>query len=154
MTEISEAMVFSGDGLLLGKAWSEENGHWVRVQLDADPNESHPFMGIKHGKNGQRMFCTFTLRGDDEQLQHKDDAKKKPKRSWDELKPSEQAGILCNDDKFNLFVDETTGGLMSPAEFIRSEFEIVSRSELNDIPDAWNAFVSKWRDRKQHRAWS
>ena len=79
----------------------------------------------------------------------------KPKKHWDELKPSQQAGIVCNDHRF----DDWLGGpapearwdgetiaaapdFTSAADYVRWYCGVSSRSELDTDPAA----AKRWRE--------
>lgn len=62
----------------------------------------------------------------------------KDRRAWDELRPSQQAGILCSDVGFQKFVSEETGWACDEADaaaWLRAELDITSRKELDLRPD-------------------
>jgi hypothetical protein len=62
----------------------------------------------------------------------------KERRSWDELRPSQQAGILCSDVAFQQFASKQTGWQCDEedaAAWLRAELDISSRKELDLRPD-------------------
>ena len=72
----------------------------------------------------------------------------KPHKNWDDMSYSQQSGVLCNDDDFRRFVQESHNSY-SPVDFVRSFCEVVSRSEL-DTPGAaatkWEILVEEYRN--------
>lgn len=69
-------------------------------------------------------------------------------RALSDLPPAQQAGILCNDPRFQQFVGARlikSGATMSAsgcAEYIRRACGVASRRNLNDIEDAATAFAA------------
>jgi hypothetical protein len=61
------------------------------------------------------------------------------KRSWDELSPSAQAAIRCNEPDFQRFAGARDAE--SAATFVRRECGVKSRSELNTDPLARAAWL-------------
>lgn len=83
----------------------------------------------------------------------------KPK--FAEYKPSQRAGMLCNDDNFMLFLSEQLGHeynaftMESAAERVREICDVVSRSQFDTDPKAeqrWNFLESAYEGWKtDHR---
>jgi hypothetical protein len=69
-----------------------------------------------------------------------------PRRSFDDLIPAQQAGIMCNDPRFQQFVgartiDATVKVLpAAAAEYVRTICKITSRRDLNTCPAALAQF--------------
>lgn len=86
----------------------------------------------------------------------------KPKRSWDELSIAQQAGILCNEKRFQVFVGEqmakTRGDgfrqdLVSEddaAWYVRTQCGVNSRADIEKNHDAVRKFKSLDAD---YRGW-
>ena len=75
------------------------------------------------------------------------------KKSWDEMMPAQQAGILANDPQFRRFLTELMSGVpvdnaMEAAWAIRSYCRVESRSQIvRGTPSAerWNHLVGDYR---------
>ena len=68
--------------------------------------------GLQLAPIGQRYVLAFVAIGDDEQPTGKDGNNQQPapasppgraKKSWDQISPAEQAGIVCSDPSFHRF---------------------------------------------------
>lgn len=76
----------------------------------------------------------------------------KPKRKFDELPPSQQAALRCNDPQFKEFVRERLGQHQLPdedtcADFIRSGCAVKSRSELDYMAKlCWGRLDNEFRN--------
>ena len=74
----------------------------------------------------------------------------KPKRKWDELKPSEQAGIACADEGFQKWVG-SLGWEVSEAgaaACVRRECDVESRREFDRDPIAetkWHTLYARYQ---------
>jgi len=75
-------------------------------------------------------------------------------RKWNELSPAQQAGILCSDAKFRLFVAERTDQRAEnidseeAAQFIRISCAVDSRKKIlpgSNHAELWDALVSRFR---------
>lgn len=64
----------------------------------------------------------------------------KPKKHWDELKPSQQAGMMCGKPEFIAW----TGGVTEADAtfFVRDACHVKSRAELDTNPEA----AKRWRE--------
>lgn len=81
----------------------------------------------------------------------------KPKRDWDDIPPSQQAGILCADLHFQIWIAARYNSeckldphaVVCTDDFAKKAiyylFRIKSRSELNDREYEWNDFVIQYR---------
>ena len=77
----------------------------------------------------------------------KDDVAKpqKERRNWHELSAAQQAGIRCSEKSFQRFTHEMHGWPASEenaAECVRQYCGVKSRSELDEMPGATNAWNS------------
>lgn len=91
---------------------------------------------------GARYQCVLVRLGDDDQPQ----VPQEKKRSWDELKPSQQAGIAANDERFQLWLGAS--GPNGAADDIRRACGVYSRKYLDSDPkarEAWNSLYSRYR---------
>lgn len=76
------------------------------------------------------------------------------KRNWEDLKPSQQAGMLCANQAFQVFMDASSEE--ETAEAVRIECGVKSRSELDthDLArenwDQLNRLFEAWRRAPQH----
>jgi hypothetical protein len=74
-------------------------------------------------------------------------------KSWHEMAPAQQAGLLCNEPSFGTFLREKVdqSGIVGPdraAEIVRDLCEVKSRSELstnNEASMKWRGIVSDYR---------
>lgn len=92
-----------------------------------------------------------------------DDRAPPEKRKWGKVRPSNQAGIICDAADFPVFVSETypdhwADANANPARFVRNWCNIESRSQL-DVPssatDIWNDLqraYRAWQDAPKHGA--
>lgn len=77
--------------------------------------------------------------------------KKKPKQRFCDLGVAQQAGILCNDPKFQQFVQ--VGNDEEAADYIRAYCEVDSRADIDTSPYAhqkWNDLMvdyGRWKGR-------
>lgn len=73
----------------------------------------------------------------------------KPKRSWNELSPSQQAGIRCNEPIFRAFLSAKgydACDATEAAEAVRDWFGVKSRTEI--LPEVWRELddqFSAWK---------
>lgn len=109
----------------------------------------HPFKGLKYGPvNGQRVALSVALIAEDETTTPA--MEKKEKRSFDELPRSQQAGILCNEGRFQRylgFAPGTKGVAYSSAAHVRHVCGVKSRAELDTSPTAaglWDDVVGHY----------
>lgn len=76
----------------------------------------------------------------------------KPKRSWHEMQPAQQAGILCEDKVFHQFLRETTD--YTHADYPLMVRQICGIESRADILPGTNA-AEKWRSLvSDYRAWN
>ena len=81
----------------------------------------------------------------------------KPQKRFDEMPPAAQAGILCNDPRFQQFVGARTikSGVSVAnsgcAEYIRTICKVTSRRDLNTDPTAQATFQTL---RTEFDAWT
>lgn len=83
---------------------------------------------------------------------HQEQPQPKPKRSFDDMSPAQQAGLLCNDKDFSRFI-RTKKTDAEPVEFVRKYCGIGSRSELNvdlDAKEIWSDLVGDFRIWQRH----
>lgn len=79
----------------------------------------------------------------------------KPKKHWDDLSPSQQAGIVCNNHRFDDWLGGPAPGarwdgetivdapdLMNPADYVRWYCGVSSRADLDTSPEA----AKRWRE--------
>lgn len=125
---MSDIAAFKGELMLLGWAESSNRGRTVTFLLD-ETEEEHPFkhFTIKSGKrSGQRFAAMLVQIGDDEQPIHK------------EQRPSQVAAVICKDPQFWQWASERSFADIksedSAANWVKSELDIASRSELDTNP--------------------
>lgn len=121
--------------MLLRWAESADAGMTVTMKLDDGPDgyQSHPLKGLRTGKaNGQRFAMVLVPIGDDEKpaagipVTEQD---QQVRRRWEDMKPSQQMGIACNDPAFIRWlgaVDEAEA-----ADMVRTMLSAQSRSEAD-----------------------
>ena len=96
------------EAMLLRWGESHSSGRTVTLQLPEEDGP-HPFKGLKCGPaNGQRLAVSIALINDDESQSKPT----KERRKFDELKRSNQAGMLCDERRFWSFLIEK-GGLIN-----------------------------------------
>lgn len=68
------------------------------------------------------------------------------KKHWDEILPSQQAGILCKEPKFWMFLMERSNRVITnmadAATWVRQHCEVNTRTDLRSSPAA----LAKWRE--------
>lgn len=135
-----------------------QDGSW-KVSLTVHPNDfdneaNKPFLTTPMGT---RYMVVMVEIGDDEQPAEKParkpietgaeaswndvetkKARAKARRSWDELSPSQQAGIACNETSFILWT--RTSNAEEAAQFVRSRCGVTSRS----LFDQNEALAARW----------
>ena len=108
-----------------------QDGHW-KITLTIHPNDMPDEM-MKAAMGTRYMIAAVEI-GDDEAPVVKES------RKWEDLKPSQQAGIRCNEQAFSRFLMESYGPREfideDPALFVRDYCSIESRSELDSDEDA------------------
>lgn len=72
------------------------------------------------------------------------------KRPFDTLPAPQQAGILCTQDHFAVFLADRYGHYTAPADFVRTHCGITSRRDLASDPFARDKFD---RLRTEYDAW-
>lgn len=67
----------------------------------------------------------------------------KPARKWHDMKPSQQAGMLCADPLFLQFIRHRTNNstIDDTAEWVRGQCAVRSRAELDEDPFAKNEWL-------------
>ena len=94
------------EAMLLRWGESHSSGRTVTLQLP-EADGPHPFKGLKCGPaNGQRLAVSIALINDDES---QSEPATKERRKFEELKRSQQAGMLCDDKRFQVFMDDEKG---------------------------------------------
>ncbi len=78
------------------------------------------------------------------------EAPAKERQNWDELSPTQQAGILCGDGQFIEFIEEqyAAGDYHNAADFVRVHCDVVSRKQLStdELPrEKWRALDQEYR---------
>ena len=112
----------------------------------------HPFKGLKYGPvNGQRVALSVALIADDETQEPAQprEAPPRERRSFDELPRSQQAGILCNEGRFQKFMGFTPGeaAIDVTACQVRTLCHVKSRSELDTNQQAaalWDSMIADY----------
>ncbi len=134
-------------------------GDW-KVTLTVAATDIPP--SVINAPMGQRFKVVFVAIGDDEapkivgppvctadggedrsQAMPKDGYRQATRRPWHTLKPSQQAGIVCNDPAFRMWlvhVDEPE----TAASAVRAHCGVESRADIDDEVDWWAA--EKWRE--------
>lgn len=144
----------------------------LRIQdVDVPPN-------VRDAKKGTRFMVALVEIGDDEQPlpPHSAAATPRPvgtamqtpagenkaKRSFDEIAPSQQAGMLCNDEAFQKFLSETqrrwwTNGLASgwtphdtARQIVCTLCKVASRKDLTPSNTEWHTLVLSFRVWQRH----
>lgn len=105
---------------------------------------------------GSRVMVTLTEIADDE----KHPEPEKPRQSWDSMKRSQQAGILCSDRQFQEWMLGSQSGCAFPetevAEEIRTRCRVDSRAKLDTDEKAasrWDALVIRYRQATGQETW-
>ncbi|NDV52931.1 hypothetical protein [Salipiger sp. PrR003] len=96
-------LVYAGESLLIW--WAEDcaEGMKVTLRLDEGPDgagQIHPCDGMSHGKKSGEILSLVVWPIDDEDQPDVPGARRK-RRSFDELSPTAQSQILCNDERFS-----------------------------------------------------
>lgn len=167
---IRHTAVFAGEARLLRWSESSANGKTVTFEIE-DDSPAHPFKSLSVGKSGARFHIIAIGIGEDEQPvapmptpvtdnvaqcggteQWSPSPNPQPKRAWVDLRPSQQAGMLCHDPVFWKFLSEIPGtpeisdGAMA-ATVLRRCLRISSRADL-DTPgpyaQAWAKLSSAY----------
>lgn len=131
--------------------WNEgPNGRTVTFQLP-DDTPYHPFRGLKTGPtHGQRLALSIALINDDE-TQSPPKAEDKPKEK--KRSRAQEAGILCNDPRFQTYLREAfpiTAERHGTEGFVRFICRVPSRSLL----DSDEAAAKEWDQlRANYLAW-
>ncbi|WP_020038395.1 hypothetical protein [Salipiger mucosus] len=94
--------VYAGESLLIW--WAEDcaEGMKVTLRLDEGPDGAgpvHPCDGMAHGKKNGEILSLVVWPLNDEDQPDAPSARKK-RRSFDDLSPTAQSHILCNDERF------------------------------------------------------
>jgi hypothetical protein len=95
---------------------------------------------------GTRFMVALVEIGDDEQPINHEQKARVERKPFHELPRSQQAGILCGDEKFHRFI-----GASSPvyaAEYLYERFDIESREELDTNPKKaaeWDDLHARYR---------
>lgn len=149
--------IYKGEAMLLRWSDNSTNGRTVTFTIEDGPDASkeHPFKGLPCGKEGQRFAIVAVPLGEAEHPDFKDDnshnAKdEKPRKSWNELSRSQQAGILCADPKFRDWLVEGRAECseQDAVTIVRQHCCVESRSQLDQYPMAggvWDRMVARYR---------
>lgn len=149
--------LFSGEAMLLSWGDTSSRGKTVTFALDIDSApDGHPFKGLGTGKYGQK-FRLVAVPIDDSgepvppeaKATQGSVAKADPpsaasggtKKTWYEQRPSQRAGILCNDPGFWQWIDDQADDfeIVSPhdaATWLRVETGVSTRREYDTNPNA------------------
>lgn len=162
--DLNGTPTYQGEVLLLG--WSENNrdGMVVRFALNgAEEGDVHPFRGLGTGKHGQRFMVVAVPI--DEQNEGSEagtafpgtvnpsaggEDGDKPRRKFEDMSPSQQAGMLCADAEFYAFLSQRYKSNFSgsAADFVRHWCGVSTRKQLNDETgpqEIWNRLASSFR---------
>lgn len=148
--------------MLLRWGESHSSGRTVTLQLP-EADGPHPFKGLKCGpSNGQRLAVSIALIGDDETQSPPESQLEsiRERRKFEDLKRSQQAGMLCQDTRFQRFLVETKRGALGPpddfgphekqtATAVRHLCNVNSRAQFDTNKDAatkWDALHSEYVD--------
>ncbi len=140
-----------------------QDGHWT-VTFTVHPEDLPADLMI--AGMGTRYALTLFEVLDNEELKgcpeeaaddeaEDDDTAPPEKRKWDDLRPSQQAGIICNEPAFAAYAAEKwpahwADANADTARFVRDLCCVSSRSEL----DASDYMQNEWEKlEKQYRAW-
>lgn len=116
----------------------------VRITFDA-PIENLPRVVDLFRKEGDPAAIARLT--DDVQESTEPDARRK----WEELPPTQQAGIRCGERMFVGYITDRMGRHgIDPAEWIRASCNVDSRSELNTNADAAEIWANIERN---YQAW-
>ncbi len=124
----------------------DKEGDWVSVTFQVHPDELP--LDLLQAPLGQRYMLAIEGINDDEAPANTPDTKvkDKAKRDWDELTPTNQAGILCADKDFRAWLQ--VADEHEAAERIRDMCGVGSRRELCENEQArayWDQIVSTFR---------
>ena len=156
---------FTADVVLLNSGETARKGMYVELGLHHEidgpicPEDRNPFMDLDQGREkGQRFRVTFHLLAEDEQTTEPEQTEERPKggerakRKWDELTPTQQAGIACKDPAFQQWVCLKNGNEPredTAASMVRGICGVDSRSELSLYPAAATAWGRLYVEFKQ-----
>ena len=133
------------EAMLLRWGENHSSGRTVTFQLPEDTPD-HPFKGLPCGPtNGQRVALSVALIGDDEKQQPA------PKREFRDMPRSAQAAMLCNEPRFQTFLDEryaVSDHSESYAGMVRSLCNVESRADLDKFADTaarWDRLYSEYQ---------
>ena len=104
-------------------------------------------------------IAVAVARLDPEATKHAPAPSEKPKRHWDDLSYTEQAGIRCNDPSFQFFMREVqeykSVGTEQTAGSVRLHCDVGSRAEFDKSSDAarrWEALDAEFQEWNGQRA--
>jgi hypothetical protein len=123
---------YRGEVQLLDWGETRSSGSYIKLKLHPDDmqNGHHPFRGIERGERFAVIIAPF---------QDELEPMEKPRRHWDDLSPTQQAVLRCNDERFRAWLGVADAN--DAAEEVRHRCLILSRSELNRDKDA----AKRWR---------
>lgn len=120
-----------------------QDGTWKATFTVSPVDMPAPLLGAVPGT---RYVLALVEIGDDEAPVVRPPAEK-PKRQWDDLLPSQQAGIRCGEPRFAEFIDALGN---DAADVLRDRLNIRSRAELDTNPRA----AAAWRKLdQQYQTW-
>ena len=111
-----------------------QNGEW-KITFSIHPNEMpDPIMRATMGTRYQLVAVELD---DDETPVVHEEQNGKQRRRWGDLKPSQQAGIRCDDEAFRRFLEVEVCGTLLPSSFnvadaVRSICGVTSRRQFDD----------------------
>ena len=123
------------------KKTRDSKGTWVEVRYQVFPQDVP--QALQLADLGTRYQIAAVEIGDDERPVMPRSKPNKPKRKWDELRPSEQAGIACTDEAFQEWAARQWHKLDDAPGYVRAHCRVsTSRSELDTNPEA----AQRWHD--------
>ena len=128
----------------------DKNGPWCQVTFEVREDELNKASLLWGSDLGTRWQLVAVEINDDETPKGE-----KPKKRFDEMSRAQQAGVLCADTDFCMWLQQRQpyprDVMMHPepeAEFVRQYCEVKSRKELDEHPypaNRWDSLVTEYR---------
>ena len=142
--------------------WSDDprSGMKVHIRLDDGPDGAvqHPLEGMQ---KGDELFIVCWLINDEESVVDETNINK-PRKTWDTLRPAQQAHTLCRDERFQewcaveaskMNIPENNNPEDTCISVIRARCGIISRKEFSEDSEKglyarkkWISMVSEYRN--------
>jgi hypothetical protein len=110
----------------------------VVISFVVHPNDVSPALAAAALGTVFMLGYAEVVEGEEQRAETPD----KPHRKWDDLSPSQQAGIACNDPRFIGCVAGQDPSREGAAAYVREFCGVESRAELDTKPTA----AERWRD--------